>query len=108
MDWLLLQARGATTPANATSATIKENQVAFLLNDGKIVDLDGVSNISFSESFNNELYLVVFQRNHPGVISSYPLDTIGDCSCSYNYTIGPDQIFGGANGHKELKNNVWG
>jgi len=108
VDWLLLQARDATSPENATSASVKESQVAFLLNNGEIVGLDGESNISFSEPITNELYLVVFQRNHLGVMSSYPLETTGDCSCSYNFTIRPEQVYGAENSYKEIKDNVWG
>ncbi|MCD4747397.1 MAG: hypothetical protein K8R58_13950 [Bacteroidales bacterium] len=108
VDWLLLQARDATSAANATSATIKENQVAFLLKDGKIVGLDGDSLISFSEPIDNDLYLVIFQRNHLGIMSSFPLDTSGDCAYTYNFSTGADQVYGGSLGHKEIGTGVWG
>lgn len=108
VDWVLLQARDAASPENATSASVKEKQVAFLLNNGKIVGLDGESLISFNEPITNEFYLVVFQRNHLGVMSSFPLDTIGDCQCSYNFSIRPTQVFGGENEHKEISPDLWG
>ncbi len=107
VDWILLQARDAISAENATSATIKENQVAFLLNNGSIVGLDGESSISFTEPINNELYLVIFQRNHLGVLSALPINTIGS-NLSYNFSSGPDQVYGGDSGHKNLKTGVWG
>lgn len=108
VDWLLVQARDATSAANATPATIKENQVAFLLNNGKIVGLDGQSNISFSEPIDDNLYLVVFQRNHLGVMSSGPVDITGDYAFTYLFSVGADQVYGDSNGHKEIGSGLWG
>lgn len=108
VDWLLLQVRDATSAVNATPATIKENQVAFLLNNGKIVGLDGNSNISFSEPIDDNLYLVVFQRNHLGVMSSGPVDITGDYPFTYLFSDGSDQVYGDANGHKEISPGLWG
>jgi hypothetical protein len=108
VDWLLLQARDATSAASATVATIKENQVAFLLNNGKIVGLDGESLISFTEPINSELYLVVFHRNHLGVISSSPLDTDGEFEFTYSFTNGYNQAYGGQNSQKEIGSDAWG
>ncbi|MBL7104401.1 MAG: hypothetical protein ISS18_08725 [Bacteroidales bacterium] len=48
VDWLLIQARDATSVANATPATIKETKAVFLLNNGKIVDIDGSTPPEFS------------------------------------------------------------
>ncbi len=108
VDWILVQTRDATSAANATPETIKENQVAFLLNNGKIVGLDGHSNISFSEPINDNLYLVVFQRNHLGVISSGPVDITGEYAFTYLFSDGSDQVFGGSIGHKEISSGLWG
>jgi hypothetical protein len=108
VDWLLLQARDTTNAANATSATIKENQLAFLLNDGNIVGLDGESYISFTEPIVNDLYLVVFQRNHLGVMSAFPLNVGVDCDFTYSFSLGPNQVYGNEDGHKELSSGLWG
>ena len=108
VDWLLLQTRDTTSAAYATSATIKENQLAFLLNDGKIVGLDGESYISFTEPIDNNLYLVVFQRNHLGVMSAFPLNVGVDCDFTYSFSLGPNQVYGNEDGHKELSPGLWG
>ena len=108
VDWLLLQARDATSPENATAETVKETQVAFLLKDGKIVGLDGESLISFSAPIENNLYLVVFQRNHAGVISSASIEQTWDCECTYNFSTSANQAYGGNAAHKEIVSGVWG
>jgi len=108
VDWLLLQTRDATSPANTTSSTVKENQVAFLLKDGKIVGLDGESLISFSKPIDNNLYLVVFHRNHLGIMSSSPIDTSGEYEFTYNFSTDSIQVYGGSNGYKKINSGVWG
>ena len=108
VDWVLLQARDTIGADNATLETIKETQVAFLLNNGKIVSLDGESLISFNEPIVNELYLVVFHRNHLGVMSSLPIDQSGDSAYSYNFTNRPTRVYGGSAAQKEISNDIWG
>ncbi len=107
IDWVLLQVRDTLDPANATSATIKENQPAFLLKNGKIVSLDGENPVSF-EPVANELYLAIFHRNHLGVISAFPINQSGVTDYSYNFTNRPSRVFGGSVALKEMTNGVWG
>jgi hypothetical protein len=107
VDWVLLQARDATSPENATSATVKENQVAFLLNNGKIVQLDGESLISFSAPIDNELFLVVFHRNHTGVLSSAALNQVDDCECTYNFSTRDIHAYASTSAHKEIAPGIW-
>jgi hypothetical protein len=108
VDWVLLQARDTIDAENASSETIKENQVAFLLKNGKIVGLDGESLISFSEPIVNDLYLVIFHRNHLGIMSSSPIDQSDDSTYSYNFTNRPSRVYGGASAQKEITNGIWG
>ena len=107
VDWVLLQVRDTLGPANATSATIKENQPAFLLKNGKIVGLDGESPVSF-EPVANEPYLVIFHRNHLGVMSSFPINQSGASDYSYNFTNRPSRVYGGSVAQKEMTSDVWG
>ena len=58
-DWLLLELRDATTPA-----TVIARRAAFIREDGRIVDLDGVSDVSFSNVANGNYHLVIRHRNH--------------------------------------------
>jgi len=71
VDWVLVELRDATDPASAAHGTDVAIQAAFLLNDGSIVDLNGSSNLTFTGvSYDDGLYLVVWHRNHLGIISS--------------------------------------
>jgi hypothetical protein len=49
-----------------------ERRAAFLRNDGKIVDLDGISNVPFPSLSEGFYYLIVKHRNHLGVMSKTP------------------------------------
>ncbi len=107
VDWLLLQVRDTLDPENATPATIKENQPAFLLKNGKIVGLDGESPVTF-EPVANELYLVIFHRNHLGVMASFPIAQSGETAYSYNFTNRPSRVYGDSAALKEMTNGIWG
>ena len=108
VDWILVQARDAASPEAATSTTVTETQPGFLLKNGHVVGLDGESFISLSQSISQNLYLVVFHRNHLGVMSAFSVDFNGDCSCSYNFTMSADVVFGGENAHIEIAPGIWG
>lgn len=51
VDWVLVELRNATNPDSATSGTIFGKQAGFLLNSGKVVGLDGVSNLVFDTTY---------------------------------------------------------
>ncbi len=107
VDWVYVQLRDADAPANATSATIIGEQAAFLLEDGAVVALDGSSMITFNATVSQNLYAVVFHRNHLGVMSANALTESGGVY-SYDFSSGETQVYGGANGHKQLEPGVWG
>jgi subtilisin family serine protease/PKD repeat protein len=107
VDWVLVELRDANSPAAATSATSLARQAAFILKDGTIVGLDGLSNLTFPVSISQDLYVVVWQRNHLGIMSNNALTPAGGIY-TYNFTSGMNQVYGGINGHKELAAGVWG
>ncbi|MCB2220415.1 MAG: hypothetical protein KQI35_08475 [Bacteroidetes bacterium] len=107
VDWVVVQLRDSNTPANATSATVIGTQAAFVLDDGTVVALDGASTLSFNVNFSQNLYAVVFHRNHLGIISNTGL-TQSAGIYSYDFSSGEFQAFGGANGHKQVEPGVWG
>jgi len=107
VDWVLVQLRDATTPANATSATVIGTQAGFVLSNGTVVGLDGSSPLNFNTTFSNNLYAVVFHRNHLAVMSNYGL-TSGGGTFNYDFTSGANQAYGGVNGHKDIGSGVWG
>ncbi len=108
VDWVLVDIRDASNAALATPATSIGMQAAFLRNDGKIVGLNGDPVISFSNtSVANNLFVVIFPRNHVPVISGNAVIKTGGVY-TYDFSTAAGQALGGANGHKDLGGGVWG
>lgn len=107
VDWVLVEVRDAPDAASATSATRISQQAAFLLNDGSVVGLDGSSNLHFTSSITNQLFVVLNHRNHLGVISAIGLSQIGGVY-SYNFTTGAGQAYGGSSAQNEIAAGIWG
>ncbi|MBC8488256.1 MAG: hypothetical protein H8D45_19690 [Bacteroidetes bacterium] len=107
VDWVLVEYRDAPGASSATSGTMIACQAAFLLKDGSIVDLDGVSNLQLNNSINQQLFVVIWHRNHLGVLSNYALMELGG-EYNYDFTSGENQAFGGSLAHKQIVPGVWG
>ena len=107
VDWVLVELRDATDTASASSGTMIARQAAFILNNGSIVSLDGVSNLQFNNTISQNLFVVVWHRNHLGVMSGTPLYPAGGVY-HFNFTTGQTQAYGGAAGHKEIGTGIWG
>ena len=108
VDWVLIELRETTGGAStATSGTIVARQAGFILSDGAIVGIDGNSPLRFGIEITDNLFAVVYHRNHLGILSAYPLTLLGD-EYIYNFTSGEGQVFGGINGHKEIGAGIWG
>lgn len=111
VDWVVVELRDADVPANAASDSTIARAAGFLLEDGSIVDLDGTSDILWpfvSTDINYGLYVVVYQRNHLGIMSNFALTDGGGGIYAYDFSTGETQVFGDAAGHKELEPGVWG
>ena len=111
VDWVLVELRDAPDVTSALPVTSIAKQAAFITTDGKIVDLDAVSNLTFSASVANGLFIVVWQRNHAGVISAIPITLPGPGSTvSYNFSTGAGHAFGGTSAQKQLSTTpeIWG
>jgi len=106
-DWILVELRDAIYPGTATSGTSIARQAAFILNDGSIVGLDGVSNLEFSVSISQNLYVVVWHRNHLGIMSNNALTPAGG-TYTYDFSSAVNQVYGAMNGHKQLTTGTWG
>ena len=107
VDWILVELRDAPNAGTAIPSTIIAQQAAFLKNDGSLVSLDGVSNLRFEVSINEDLYVVIWHRNHLGILSNNALSSLGGVY-SYDFTVGVNQVYGGIDGHKLLTTGVWG
>jgi len=108
VDWVLVELRETTGDAStATPDKTIARQAGFLLKDGTVSGTDGPSNLIFNQSVSNNLYAIVWHRNHLGVMSSGPLQSIGN-TYSWDYSSGVNQAFGGPNGHQQLGAGIWG
>jgi hypothetical protein len=107
VDWVLVQLRDATDVSNAGSGSIVSTTPAFLLNDGSIVELDG-NPLIIKAAYNFNLYVIIYQRNHLGVISNNVVQAGSTGVYSYDFSSGENQVFGSSNGHKDLGGGVWG
>ncbi len=107
VDWMLVELRDAADAASATSSTMMDRQAAFLLNNGRVVGLDGSSTLQFSNSLTQKLFVVIWHRNHLGMMSSNFLSE-SEGIYSYNFSTGATQAYGSTDAHKQIGPGVWG
>jgi hypothetical protein len=105
-DWVLVEFRDAPSAAAATRATMISMQPAFIMNNGMVIGLDGISPLKVSGVFQYNPYVVIWHRNHLGVLSAVPLILTGINQYSYDFTTGAGQAY--LNGHKDLGGGVYG
>jgi hypothetical protein len=102
VDWVLLELR--ETPggaATATSGTMIARKAVFILKDGSIVGLDGAQMVLYNLAVNDNLYAVIYHRNHLAIMSANALTynfTGGFDVYSYNFTDGQSKAYN--NGQK--------
>ena len=107
IDWLLIELRHATEASLATPQNILARQAAFLVNNGYIVDLDGNSKVVIESKFDDNLYAVIWHRNHLGVMSANPL-SFYDGAYQYDFSIGSAQAYGDSLAHASITPVLWG
>jgi len=106
VDWVLVELRDAPDAASATPATTVAQQAAFLKNDGSIVVMDGISNPLFPYTPVSQLFVVIWHRNHLGIMSANALTESGGVY-SYDFTTPAGQAFG-TDAQKDLGGGVFG
>lgn len=98
VDWVIVEARSGTLGSTTGQTTLVEQRAAILLDNGVIVDVDGVSGVGFNLlSFGEAYYFVVRHRNHLDIISSIPI--IAEPNTDYDFTNDVNQ----AAGNNQLK-----
>jgi PKD repeat protein len=107
VDWLLIELRDATAAAIATAAARIARRACFLLKNGSVVDVNGTSLLHFTNVISNQLFVVVYHRNHIPVISANALVKLAGVY-SYDFTTGSGQAYGGTLGHKQVATGIWG
>jgi|GEM_PF-3300138 len=108
VDWVLVELRETDGgPETATAATATARFAAFLLNDGRIVQTDGESEIGFNLSITQNLFAVIRHRNSLAIMTAIPL-VENEGVYFHNFTTGASQAYGGSSGLKELAPGLWG
>lgn len=107
VDWVLIELRDAKNASSATPETVMARQAALLLNDGSVVGVDGSSIIQFNNTLQHKLFIVVWHRNHIGIISADPISQTAGIH-SYDFSTAITQVYNGYDGYKEVGTNVYG
>jgi hypothetical protein len=92
VDWVLVELRDASSPGGASSSARLARQAAFILKDGSVVGTDGSSVLQFNVSVNNNLYAIVWHRNHLGIMSASALTESGGVYV-YNFTTAVNKAY---------------
>ncbi len=108
VDWVLIELRETEgDSATATPDKVIARKAAFLLKDGSIVERDGINPLSIDITISKNLYIVIWHRNHLGIMSANPLIEI-DGIYNYDFSASETHTYGGLNSVKELAPGKWG
>ena len=108
VDWMLIELR--ETNGDATTATqdkIVAERAGFLMTDGTIRDLNGTSLLEFPVPSYTNLFAVIRQRNHLGVMSAIPLPKVNNYY-AYDFSTSANNVVGGIAGYKQLSGGTYG
>jgi hypothetical protein len=107
VDWVLVELRDASDAFSATSATRIARQAGFLLKDGSVTGLDGSSILQFTNTYTQQLFVVVWHRNHLGIMSANGITETGGIF-AYDFSVSDSMVHGGSSGYKNITGGVWG
>jgi len=109
VDWVLVQLRDATSPGAALPDANIATTPAFILEDGSVIAMDGSPQLTFDVTPLNNLYVVIWHRNHLGVISANPLTEIGGIY-PYDFSASASMAYGGSSAQVQLSSapEIWG
>jgi len=106
VDWVLVEMREtAAVPATASQDSVISRQATFLMKNGEIIIITGNNTLpDKSKSFDN-LHVVIWHRNHLGVMSDAPLvETSG--AYTYDFTDQLSKAY--LDGQKEIAAGIYG
>jgi PKD repeat protein len=104
VDWILLELRDAASSATATASTIIEQRAAFILKDGSVVEMDGISTFHFDNEIVDNLFISIIHRNHLSILSNDAI-VINSGSATYDFTESGNAAY--LNGQKEIEPGKW-
>lgn len=106
VDWVLVELR--ETAGSATTATPSARigrQAGLLRKDGSIVGTDGISKLIIGVTVTQNLYVIVWHRNHLGIMSAVPVTESGGIY-SYDFTTSAGKAY--QNGQTNLGGGEYG
>jgi hypothetical protein len=99
VDWVLVELRKPSTalPQDALSATIIGRKAGFLLNNGTVVDIDGITPMNFDITKQGAAFVTVRHRNHLGVLSNIvPSNAAGSFTNDFSVLANSYKVTGAA------------
>ncbi len=87
VDWVMIELRSDLT-------TIVSRRAGLLLSDGSVVDIDGISPVSFKGISDGNYYIVVRHRNHLAIMTANSVPLSAGSSVSYDFTSSQSQAYG--------------
>lgn len=107
IDWVLVDLVILKGPIEERIFELVARKAAFILTDGSIKDVNGLSYLTVNVYTTSGLYVCIHHRNHLSVISSDPVTEAGGVY-SYDFTTSAGQTLGGTHAIKELYTGIWG
>ncbi len=107
VDWILIELRDAPGAELAGESTIIARKAGFILDNGFIKDIDGVSNLTFDVRIADSLFIVISHRNHCAVMSAAGVVKTNGIY-QYDFTTPAGKAFGGISAQKEIAPGIWG
>jgi len=106
VDWILVELREANNVNFASDTSVVGRRAGFLLTDGSIVDLDGVSPLYIQTNRSGNMYAVVYHRTHLAVQSSDTLSR-GTKVFNFDFTTSGSTAFGNNDPLNEVSTGVY-
>lgn len=100
-DWVLVELRDA-----ANNTRIRAQKAALLHSNGQITDV-GSNTLSFYTDAGS-YYIVVYHRNHLGIMSASPVNLSATTTSIYNFTDTPFKAFGSGSQTANLGSGKYG
>jgi len=106
-DWVLVEILRPNSYPIKVPYSVEARKAGFILFDGSITGLDGISMLSFQLPDTDSLFVCIHHRNHLSVMSSDILSFNNGIS-TYDFTSGSEMAVEGQSAMKELSSGKWG
>lgn len=101
VDWVFIELRNALD-----NTEVMHSRAALLQRDGDVVDVDGVSPVTFTEAEADDYYIVIRHRNHLGIMTS-ATQSLSDTPTIIDFTTSGIAVYG-SNSRINLEAGVMG